>query len=85
MLMEHERLEQASLIQLILGSLEELWALGRAQSGEGGVNWQTQSEDRKQPVRGSEGNYRQGLGRRRDWSLSTLLSEAPGTHCICAG
>lgn len=31
MLMEQEELKQAYLIQLILGFLEEMWALGRAQ------------------------------------------------------
>lgn len=48
--MEQEELEEAYLIQLIFGFLEEVWALRRAQRGEGGVNWQTWSRDKKQLV-----------------------------------
>lgn len=34
MLMEQEELKQAYLIQLILGFLEEMWALGRSRGRE---------------------------------------------------
>lgn len=55
MLIELEGLEQSYLIWLILGFLEEMWALSRGLRGEGGMNWQTWSRDRKQLVPGSGG------------------------------
>lgn len=81
MLMGQEELEQAYLIQLILGCLEEVWALGRAQRGEGGMNWQTRSVERQEAAYTM--TQEEGTGRTwRDHQLDTNTRARKGDWSV---